>query len=109
MPAPAAPLLQSISRENNALILKFSGDAIADGAEGFAVAGRDLQVYRAQAELIDEHTLKVYSADVAEPFAVWYAWADNPEKHSFKTVSGEQAFPFRASIDSTSPVGKNLL
>lgn len=109
MPALKAPQLESVSCGNNALILKFSGDEIAEGADGFAVAGKDMQAFRAQAELIDGHTLKVYAPEVAAPCAVWYAWADNPSHHTLKSITGEQSSPFRASLDEAMPIGKNMI
>ncbi|MBR2509911.1 MAG: hypothetical protein IKB71_09220 [Lentisphaeria bacterium] len=109
LPAFKAPQFESMTCENNALILKFTGDEIADGIDGFAVAGKDMQAYRAKAELIDRHTLRVYAPEVAAPYAVWYAWADNPSHHTLKSTTGEQASPFRASLDNPMPVGKNMI
>lgn len=109
IPAFKAPQLESLSRENNALILKFTGDEIADGADGFAIAGKDMQVFRAEVELVDRHTLKIYAPKVAAPCSVWYAWADNPLYHSLKSLTGEHASPFRASLEEPMPVGKNMI
>ena len=68
-----------------------------------------MQAFRAQAELIDGHTLKVYAPEVAAPCAVWYAWADNPSHHTLKSITGEQSSPFRASLDEAMPIGKNMI
>lgn len=106
---PQTVVLQSLKAEKNALILKFSGDEISPVLSGFAISSKDMTVFKADAELIDGHTLKVYSSQVAEPYAVWYAWADNPSEHSFETVSGEKVSPFRAALDTNEPVGRNII
>ncbi|MEM8678643.1 MAG: sialate O-acetylesterase [Planctomycetota bacterium] len=45
---------------------------------GFTIAGEDRAFVPAQAELLDQHTIKVWSEQVPMPVAVRYAWADNP-------------------------------
>lgn len=72
-----------------------SGFSTKDGKEvrGFAIAGKDKQFYWAKATLEGNEAV-VYSDKVAEPVAVRYAWADNPECN---LVNSEAlpAIPFR--------------
>lgn len=72
-----------------------SGLSTKDGKEvtGFAIAGKDKKFYWAKA-IIEGDQVIVYSDKVAEPEAVRYAWADNPECN---LINSEDlpAVPFR--------------
>lgn len=72
-----------------------SGFSTKDGKEvrGFAIAGKDKQFYWAKAT-IEGNEAVVYSDKVAEPVAVRYAWADNPECNLVNS-EGLPAIPFR--------------
>jgi len=61
--------------------------------EGFVIAGRDRRFVWADAR-IDQDTVVVSSADVADPVAVRYAWADNPACNLVNR-QGLPASPFR--------------
>jgi len=63
--------------------------------KGFTIAGKDQQFHWAKAELVDDHTVKVYSDKVEEPLAVRYAWADNPDQANLYNSAGLPANPFR--------------
>jgi sialate O-acetylesterase len=60
---------------------------------GFAIAGKDKRCYWAK-EKIEGNEVVVYSDKVAEPVAVRYAWADNPECNLVNS-EGLPAIPFR--------------
>ena len=60
---------------------------------GFAIAGNDKQFHWAKA-VIEGNKVVVYSDEVAEPVAVRYAWADNPECNLINSA-GLPAVPFR--------------
>ncbi len=60
---------------------------------GFAIAGADRQFVWAEARIVGEEVV-VSSAQVPEPQAVRYAWADNPEANLYNKA-GLPAAPFR--------------
>jgi sialate O-acetylesterase len=72
-----------------------SGLSTKDGKEvtGFAIAGKDKKFYWAKA-IIQGNQVIVYSDNMAEPEAVRYAWADNPECNLINS-EGLPAVPFR--------------
>ena len=63
--------------------------------KGFTIAGKDKKFHWAKAQVIDKNRMKVYSPEVAEPVAVRYAWADNPDQANLYNKSGLPANPFR--------------
>jgi sialate O-acetylesterase len=65
------------------------GDALA----GFAVAGADGKFFWAQARIEGDQVV-VFIADVPQPVAVRYGWADNPECNLYNQ-EGLPASPFR--------------
>lgn len=95
----SGPVYKSFKKEGNRIRISFtsigSGLSAKDGKEvtGFAIAGKDKQFYWAKA-VIEGKEVIVYSDKVAEPVAVRYAWADNPECN---LVNSERlpAVPFR--------------
>ena len=104
------PALQSLTIQGNTLLLKFDQDLdINSPADAFVIAGKDLVASEAKAEFIAPDTIKLTSNAVAEPFAVWYAWAENPRGFGLKTASGITVPPLRAALDNSLPVGKNLI
>jgi len=86
--------------DGNKIILSFtnvgSGLMAQGGGElkGFAVAGADRQFVWAQAK-IDGNKIIVWKDKIANPVAVRYAWADNPEGANLYNKDGLPASPFR--------------
>ena len=62
--------------------------------QGFAIAGEDRQWHNAQAKIVGERSVEVWSDKVPAPIAVRYAWADNPVCN-LMTWSGLPVTPFR--------------
>lgn len=93
------PVHKNYRKEGNRIRISFtnigSGFSTKDGKEvrGFAIAGKDKQFYWAKAT-IEGNEVVVYSDKVAEPVAVRYAWADNPECNLVNS-EGLPAIPFR--------------
>ncbi|WP_221029080.1 sialate O-acetylesterase [Actomonas aquatica] len=74
------------------------GLRVREGEEtlrGFVVAGDDHRWVPAQAEIVGETTVRVWSPDVVAPVAVRYAWADNPDCN-LQGAGGLPASPFRS-------------
>jgi sialate O-acetylesterase len=91
------PTFQKLTKESAALRIHFDH---ADGltstcnpVRGFAIAGADRHFHWADA-VIDGNTVLLRAAAVADPVAVRYAWADNPEC-SLYNAAGLPAVPFR--------------
>lgn len=61
---------------------------------GFAIAGADKKFVWAEAEILEDGRIEVSSAEVPEPVAVRYAWADNPVCNMYDSV-GLPLTPFR--------------
>ncbi len=96
---PSGPLYHSARFRGGKAILRFryAGDGlVAQGGElkGFAVAGADQKFVWANAELSGTNSVTVWSDSVAEPVAVRYGWADNPECTLYNQA-GLPASPFR--------------
>ena len=95
----SGPMYKNFRKEGNRIRISFTNNGTSlstkDGKEvtGFAVAAKDKQFYWAKA-IIEGNEVIVYSDKVAEPVAVRYAWADNPECN---LVNSEDlpAVPFR--------------
>lgn len=64
------------------------------GVGGFAIAGADRRFVWAEAEIEGDRVV-VRSAQVPEPVAVRYAWANNPERANLFNRAGLPAAPFR--------------
>ncbi len=104
------PELNSLSRQDNALLLKFDQELDQNSpTDAFVISEKDLVAGRAKAEFTAPDTIKLTSDTVDEPFAVWYAWAENPRGFGLKTVSGITVPPLRAALDKSLPIGKNLI
>jgi sialate O-acetylesterase len=107
------PIYESMKVEGDKIRVSFKSDSIGSGLvlgtapwtdpnddpvsksdlEGFAVAGADKNWVAAQAK-IDGDTVVVSSAEVSNPVAVRYAWADDP-RCNFYNTEGLPASPFR--------------
>lgn len=94
----SGPSYKSLKKQGNALVLSFDhigGGLVAKDGElkSFAIAGADKKFVWADAR-IDGETIVVSHKDVANPVAVRYAWAENPEA-TFYNKAGLPASPFR--------------
>jgi sialate O-acetylesterase len=95
----SGPMYKKNHKDKNRIRISFTnvGSALStrDGNEvtGFAIAGSDRQFYWAKA-VIEGDEVVVYSDKVAQPVAVRYAWADNPECNLINS-EGLPAIPFR--------------
>lgn len=95
----SGPVYTNFRKEGNRIRIDFtntgSGISTRDGKEvmGFAIAGKDKKFYWAKA-IIEGSQVIVYCDQVAEPEAVRYAWADNPDCN---LINSEKlpAIPFR--------------
>jgi sialate O-acetylesterase len=95
---PSGPLYDSMAREGDAIRVRFrhaeSGLTTRGGSPtGFAVAGQDRKWRWAEAR-VDGETIVVRSAEVPEPVAVRYGWADNPSCNLYNRED-LPASPFR--------------
>ena len=73
-----------------------TGDGlVADGLiRGFAVAGKDNIYVQADAQIIDNNTIEVFSSKVAEPVSVTYAYAlGNQTANLYASLEGEKTLP----------------
>jgi sialate O-acetylesterase len=97
----SGPVYQSMKIDENKIVLSFtntgSGLITKDKygyVKGFAIAGADKKFAWAKAH-IEGNTVVVYSDAVANPVAVRYAWADNPDDASLYNKEMLPASPFR--------------
>jgi len=96
----SGPIYQSMKIEGNKIILTFidtgSGLVAKDGGEleYFAIAGADKKFVWAKAK-IEGNNVVVWNDQVANPVAVRYGWADNPEGANLYNKEGLPASPFR--------------
>lgn len=89
-----------MSIDGNKLIVSFKnlnkGLQAKNGAlKQFAVAGADQKFYWAKA-IIKNGKVEVWSDKVAQPVAVRYAWANNPEGSNLYNLNGLPVAPFRS-------------
>jgi len=101
----SGPLYASMKTEGNKIRLMFhhtgsgmmakSDERAAGGqkVKGFAIAGEDRKFVWADAQ-IDGNTIVVSSPEVANPVAVRYGWANNPDCNLYNK-EGLPASPFR--------------
>ncbi|HOZ45451.1 MAG TPA: sialate O-acetylesterase [Candidatus Hydrogenedentes bacterium] len=95
----SGPMYDRMRKKSGNIILSFDhtdGGLKAMGGEplkGFAIAGADRKFVWANAK-IDGNKVVVSSDQVADPMAVRYAWANNPECNLYNGV-GLPASPFR--------------
>lgn len=96
------PRYKSMEVKDNAIYIRF--DQVGKGLQvkdrygyikSFAIAGSDQQFHWAQAELVDDHTVKVSARQVSQPVAVRFAWEDNPIDLNLYNSAGLPAYPFR--------------
>jgi sialate O-acetylesterase len=96
------PTFESMKIEGNKVSIKFkntgSGLVVNDPygyLKGFTVAGKDSVFHWAKAEIIDDHSVVIFSHEVEAPIAVRYGWADNPHDVNLYNQEGLPANPFR--------------
>lgn len=95
----SGPVFKDMRIEGNRAVISFSNTGKGLVAKGeslkhFAVAGRDMKFVWAEAR-IEGNKVAVWSDSVAEPAAVRYAWADNPEGANLYNAEGLPAASFR--------------
>jgi len=96
----SGPIYQSMKVQSNKIIITFTnigGGLVAkEGGElrHFAIAGADKKFVWAKAK-IEGDKVVVWNDDIANPVAVRYAWADNPESANLYNKEGLPASSFR--------------
>ncbi|MDR0506329.1 MAG: sialate O-acetylesterase [Dysgonamonadaceae bacterium] len=99
----SGPVYKSMQIDGSKIILSFNhtGSGIMFKNDGenhaFAIAGKDMQFVWASAK-IENNKVVVWNDNVAQPVAVRYAWADNPENADLYNLEGLPASPFRTDI-----------
>jgi len=98
----SGPIFQSMRVEGNKIRVLFNhtgGGLVPKDkygyVKGFAIAGADKKFAWAKAYVENKTTLVVYSDEVANPVAIQYAWADNPDDANLYNAEGLPASPFR--------------
>lgn len=94
-----AATVKSYTAEDNCMVIEF--DNIADGLictekslKGFAIADENGIFVNAQAEIISENTIKVFSEEVNCPVAVSYAYCvANQDANLYASDDGKPALP----------------
>ncbi|HRE80895.1 MAG TPA: sialate O-acetylesterase, partial [Opitutaceae bacterium] len=76
-------------------------------ARGFAICGEDKVWHWAQGKIVAPNQVEVWSAAVAKPIAVRYAWADNPVCNLFSD-DGLPVTPFRTDTFPMTTAPKNV-
>jgi sialate O-acetylesterase len=96
----SGPIYRSMKIEGNKIILSFYNIGTGLMAKGnselkcFAIAGEDSQFVWAKAKIEGDKVI-VWNDKIANPVAVRYAWADNPEGANLFNKDGLPASPFR--------------
>ncbi len=96
----AGPYFKSMSTKENKIELTF--DHVVGGLKsfdreplkGFAVAGEDHKWHWAEAKITGKDKVTVWSAEVTQPVAVRYGWAENPVCN-LQNSAGLPTSPFR--------------
>ena len=100
---PTTPFMKSFEIEGDKVVVTFDYTGTGLMAKGgklkaFAIAGKDKKFVWADAEITARDGVDcvvVHSANVKEPVAVRYAWADNPVECNLYSKEGFPASPFR--------------
>jgi sialate O-acetylesterase len=95
----SGPVYKSMQTEGNGIRISFTntGSGLilknSEALKGFELAGEDRKFYTAQAK-IEGNDVIVFAAEVSNPVAVRYAWANAPVCNLFNK-EGLPASPFR--------------
>lgn len=95
-----SPTYRSMKVDGNKITLQFNhyggGMDTFDVREpiGFTIAGADKKFVKANAKIVDQQTIEVWSDSISEPVSVRYAWADNPIAN-VQSKDGLPLTPFR--------------
>jgi sialate O-acetylesterase len=94
----SGPDFKAMKKDGKTIRLSFDhvgGGLVAKGGElkGFAIAGADKKFVWADARIVGDEIV-VQAADVADPVAVRYGWANNPPCNLYN-AEGLPASPFR--------------
>ncbi len=98
----SGPSYKTMRCENNKLLITF--DQVGNGLQvhdkygyikGFTIASADGDFKWAKATLMNNNTVMVTSDKVANPTAIRYGWADNPDDLNLYNSEGLPANPFR--------------
>ena len=98
--AYSGPIYKSMNIDGNKIILTFTNIGSGLIAKGggelkyFAIAGADKHFVWAKAK-IENNKVVVWNDEIANPVAVRYAWANNPEGANLFNKEGLPASPFR--------------
>ncbi|WP_237073713.1 sialate O-acetylesterase [Mucilaginibacter mali] len=95
----SGPTYQSMTKNGNKIIIAFKNvgsGLVSKGGElkYFSIAGADKKFVWAKA-VINGNTVTVWNDDIANPVAVRYAWADNPDGANLYNKEGLPASLFR--------------
>ncbi len=101
--AAGGPVCRSVEHRGDRIVLTFdaAGALCPVGGDrygylhGFSIAGADRRFVWAQAYVLENDKVVVFSDEVKEPVAVRYGWADNPQDNDLTDGSGLLASPFR--------------
>jgi len=98
-----SPLYRAVEKQGSKMVLAFdhvepkaAGWRPFDVNEpvGFTIAGADRKFVSAEARILPDGRIEVWSDGIPEPVAVRYAWADNPVCNMY-SVAGLPLTPFR--------------
>jgi sialate O-acetylesterase len=95
-----SPQYESMEKKGNKIVLTFKdvGSTLYSfdvrEPEGFAIAGADQKWHWAEAKILGKDKVEVWSAGVADPVAVRYAWSDNPVA-TLRSRENLPVIPFR--------------
>jgi len=98
-----SPLYQTMEKQGSKIVLAFDNVEPKAGAWrpfdvaepfGFTIAGEDKKFVAAKARILPDGRIEVWSEAVADPVAVRYAWADNPDCNMY-SAAGLPLTPFR--------------
>ncbi len=98
----SGPVFEAMKARGGKAVLHFShtgGGLVAKDGElkGFTIAGEDKNFHPAEARIVGDNVV-VTSAEVKDPVAVRYGWADVPEGNLFNR-DGLPASPFRTDVE----------
>jgi sialate O-acetylesterase len=97
----SGPVFQRLEKEGRDVLVRFQ---FADGlffkggiAQGFEICGADRKFFPAQAEILPDGAVRLYSSDLCDPVAVRYGWFNWGEVSLFNGA-GLPAAPFERGV-----------